>query len=46
MKYDQRIAKNRNRADGGARGPDPFAEVWPVLLGWLRKEPDLEAKQC
>jgi len=24
--------------------PDPFAEVWPVLLGWLEEPPDLEAK--
>src|ERR1035437_6743450 len=24
---------------------DPFAEVWPVLLGWLEEKPDLEAKQ-
>ena len=24
--------------------PDPFAEVWPVLLGWLEEQPDLEAK--
>jgi hypothetical protein len=24
---------------------DPFAEVWPVLLGWLEERPDLEAKQ-
>jgi hypothetical protein len=23
---------------------DPFAEVWPVLLGWLEEQPDLEAK--
>jgi hypothetical protein len=25
--------------------PDPFAEVWPVLLGWLEERPDLEAKE-
>ena len=25
--------------------PDPFAEVWPVLLGWLEEQPDMEAKQ-
>jgi hypothetical protein len=25
--------------------PDPFAEVWPVLLGWLEEKPDMEAKQ-
>lgn len=24
---------------------DPFAEVWPVLLGWLEETPDMEAKQ-
>lgn len=24
---------------------DPFAEVWPVLLGWLEEKPDIEAKQ-
>ena len=24
--------------------PDPFAGVWPVLLGWLEEPPDLEAK--
>ena len=24
---------------------DPFAQVWPVLLGWLEKRPDLEAKE-
>jgi len=24
---------------------DPFAEVWPVLLGWLEEQPDMEAKQ-
>lgn len=24
---------------------DPFAEVWPVLLGWLEERPDLEAKE-
>jgi hypothetical protein len=24
---------------------DPFAEVWPVLLGWLEERPDMEAKQ-
>jgi len=24
---------------------DPFAEVWPVLLGWLEQKPDMEAKQ-
>jgi hypothetical protein len=23
---------------------DPFAAVWPVLLGWLDEKPDLEAK--
>ncbi len=25
--------------------PDPFAEVWPVLLGWLEEKPDMEAKE-
>jgi hypothetical protein len=25
--------------------PDPFAAVWPVLLGWLEEQPDLEAKE-
>jgi hypothetical protein len=25
--------------------PDPFAEVWPVLLGWLEERPDIEAKE-
>ena len=24
---------------------DPFAQVWPVLLGWLEERPDLEAKE-
>jgi Integrase core domain len=24
---------------------DPFAEVWPVLLGWLEERPDIEAKE-
>jgi hypothetical protein len=24
---------------------DPFAEVWPVLLGWLEEKPDMEAKE-
>jgi hypothetical protein len=24
--------------------PDPFAAVWPVLLGWLEEKPDMEAK--
>lgn len=24
---------------------DPFAEVWPVLLGWLEGRPDMEAKE-
>jgi hypothetical protein len=24
--------------------PDPFANVWPILLGWLEEQPDLEAK--
>src|SRR5581483_7275115 len=24
---------------------DPFAAVWPVLLGWLEETPDMEAKQ-
>ncbi|MDQ3257577.1 MAG: transposase [Acidobacteriota bacterium] len=24
---------------------DPFAEVWPVLLGWLEERPEMEAKQ-
>lgn len=24
---------------------DPFAEVWPVLLGWLEERPDMEAKE-
>ena len=24
--------------------PDPFAAVWPVLLGWLEERPDIEAK--
>jgi hypothetical protein len=23
---------------------DPFAAVWPVLLGWLEEKPDMEAK--
>jgi hypothetical protein len=23
---------------------DPFAEVWPILLGWLEEKPDVEAK--
>ncbi len=25
--------------------PDPFAEVWPVLLGWLEERPEMEAKE-
>jgi hypothetical protein len=25
--------------------PDPFAEVWPVLLSWLEERPDMEAKE-
>ena len=24
--------------------PDPFADVWPMLLGWLEEQPDMEAK--
>jgi hypothetical protein len=24
---------------------DPFAEVWPVLLGWLEERPDMEARE-
>lgn len=24
--------------------PDPFAQVWPVLLSWLEERPDMEAK--
>jgi len=24
--------------------PDPFANVWPMLLGWLEEQPDMEAK--
>jgi hypothetical protein len=24
---------------------DPFAEVWPVVLGWLEERPDMEAKE-
>jgi len=24
---------------------DPFADVWPVLLGWLEERPDMEAKE-
>jgi hypothetical protein len=24
---------------------DPFAEVWPVLLGWLEEKPDIDAKE-
>jgi hypothetical protein len=24
---------------------DPFAEVWPVLLGWLEERPEMEAKE-
>lgn len=24
---------------------DPFAEVWPVLLGWLEEKPDLQARE-
>jgi hypothetical protein len=24
---------------------DPFAEVWPVLLGWLGEKPDMQAKE-
>jgi hypothetical protein len=24
---------------------DPFAEVWPVLIGWLEERPDMEAKE-
>lgn len=23
---------------------DPFADVWPMLLGWLEEQPDMEAK--
>jgi hypothetical protein len=23
---------------------DPFAEVWPVLMGWFQERPDMEAK--
>ena len=24
--------------------PDPFADVWPMLLSWLEEQPDMEAK--
>jgi hypothetical protein len=24
---------------------DPFADVWPVLLGWLEERPDMDAKE-
>jgi hypothetical protein len=24
---------------------DPFAEIWPVLLGWLEERPGMEAKE-
>jgi hypothetical protein len=24
---------------------DPFADIWPVLLGWLEERPDMEAKE-
>ncbi len=24
--------------------PDPFANVWPMLLSWLEEQPDMEAK--
>jgi hypothetical protein len=24
--------------------PDPFANVWPMLLNWLEEQPDMEAK--
>ena len=24
---------------------DPFADVWPVLLGWLEERPEMEAKE-
>jgi hypothetical protein len=24
--------------------PDPFADVWPILMSWLEEQPDMEAK--
>ena len=38
---------HRQEAKSGQRWrtrPDPFAAVWPVLLGWLEEKPDMEAK--
>jgi hypothetical protein len=38
---------HRQEAKSGKHGrtrPDPFAAVWPVLLGWLEERPDMEAK--
>jgi hypothetical protein len=38
---------HRQEAKPGQRWrtrPDPFAAVWPVLLGWLEERPDMEAK--
>jgi hypothetical protein len=38
---------HRQEAKLGKHGrtrPDPFAAVWPVLLGWLEERPDMEAK--
>jgi hypothetical protein len=38
---------HRQEAKPGQRWrtrPDPFAAVWPVLLGWLEEKPDMEAK--
>ena len=38
---------HRQEAKAGQRWrtrPDPFAAVWPVLLGWLEERPDMEAK--
>src|ERR1022692_4495043 len=38
---------HRQEAKPGKHGrtrPDPFAAVWPVLLGWLEERPDMEAK--
>jgi hypothetical protein len=38
---------HRQEAKPGKHGrtrPDPFAAVWPGLLGWLEERPDMEAK--
>ena len=43
-KLVRRIASSPRPHTGGELAPDPFADAWPVIEGWLIAEPSVAAK--